>query len=895
MAQKVYLNYKKLQQELFNRTEGYATSVRKHYLSAFTEIIDLVKGTELEDGVPFSFSEYGYTDQVQPILRRLYSQVYQTIRGGVNAEWLKSNEHTDELIKAVFGKNAVEDNHFAKYFQRNQAAMDAFFARKSADGGLNLSQRVWKYTGEYKEELENTLDLAIGEGTPAMKLAAKVKQYLNDPDRYYRRFRYKVGEDENGKPIYGLKWKRRVFDKETGTYSWIDDKPSKYSPGKGVYRSSARNAQRLARSETNMAYRTADYDRWQQLDFVIGVEIKLSNNHPEPDICDDLKGIYPKDFKWTGWHPNCRCYMQPVLASQTEVDKMTENILDGEDPKEGVICSGEVKKMPEEFNQWLQDNQERMEAAKERGTLPYFVRDNEARVDEALNWKPGMTPKEIAEQRHAARTAEQIETIKKAWELRKEAISLGDSVLKDLDGISDIDTTDLQQQLNTAHYQDALKQAQQLKHYVDDLNNLEYVDNGLALAKQYSYGEIKGCDEAVAAKLQAWAEKSFYKDWNDCPLDFKQKKLHFEVFEYYGKNLNGAQGKYKTWQVAEKAYTKQLKIVEDELWWNYQKSQQVLYAEFAKSTTSVVYKSALADLNKAIVAQDKEAAEQAIAALEKKKASLEKGAATRARNKAGSNPGAVTFEDDAYTKARKDNALWQNEKDSSGYYRRDKGDDYFRPKAEREWSAWDENQREVAFLYTDGSSYINEPLYTRYYSTKYGVRGEIRDSWKDINTLTDMIDKCEPLSRDVWLNRGQDSGAFLGQFGVSLSDYIHSPSQLVGKEGVNKPFTSCAHSKSWGFVGNGKEATNSFGNVTLNIYCPKGTKCIYTEPYSRFGSKQSMGYKWDGKEKVDVRNEVEVILQRGAKFRITKAEYKSGHWFIDVDLIGQPELVAGVS
>lgn len=76
--------------------------------------------------------------------------------------------------------------------------MDAFFARKSGDGGLNLSQKVWRYTGMFRDELENTLDLAIGEGVPANRLAAQIKKYLQDPDKFYRRFRIKVGEDENG-------------------------------------------------------------------------------------------------------------------------------------------------------------------------------------------------------------------------------------------------------------------------------------------------------------------------------------------------------------------------------------------------------------------------------------------------------------------------------------------------------------------------------------------------------------------------------------------------------------------------------------------------------------------------------------------------------------------------
>ena len=389
---KKYLSGKDLQKALFLRTEGYAANVRTIYQNAFTEIIDIVKGTYLVDGKPFSFSEYGYTDEVQPILRRMYSQTYQTIRGGVQKEWMFASENNDELVKSVFGEHSIEDHHFARYFLRNREAMDAFFARKTE--GLSLSQKVWNYTGQFKSELESTLDLAIGEGTPANRLASTIQQYLNEPDRWYRRFRVKIGEDEDGNPIYGRKWKRRVFNAEDGIYQWIDDDPKHYHPGRGVYRSSYRNAQRLARTETNIAYRTADYDRWQGLDFVVGVEIKLSNNHPEPDICDELKGVYPKDFKWVGWHPNCRCYMVPVIAPQDDIDKMLEAIMDGEDPGSlSVEPTNMVEDVPERFTRWLKDpkTQERMEKAEIKGTMPYFIKDNQKIINKALH---GLSPEE---------------------------------------------------------------------------------------------------------------------------------------------------------------------------------------------------------------------------------------------------------------------------------------------------------------------------------------------------------------------------------------------------------------------------------------------------------------------------------------------------------------------
>jgi hypothetical protein len=377
-----YVNTNQWQKELFARTEGYADNVRKLYDSNLTEIIDLVRGTELEDGKPFSFAEYGYEDQVNKILRKLYASVYKEIRKDATQEWQLSDLNNDTLVKGVFGADALSDHHFLRFFGRNKDAMDAFLDRKGAKDGLNLSQRVWDYTKQHKTNLEDSLDLAIGEGTPANSLASKITQYLREPDRVYKRFRIRTGTNEDGTPKYGSILKRRTFDKETGLYKWVDEPKSAYKPGTGVYRSSYRNAQRLARTETNIAYRTADYERWQQLDFVIGIEIRLSNNHPYTDICDFNQGVYPKTFKWTGWHSNCRCYQVSKLASPEEIDEMMNKIMDGEDT---FGIAQQIDTYPKEYIQWIRTNASRIVQAEKRGTLPYFIRDNKRITDAIIN------------------------------------------------------------------------------------------------------------------------------------------------------------------------------------------------------------------------------------------------------------------------------------------------------------------------------------------------------------------------------------------------------------------------------------------------------------------------------------------------------------------------------
>ena len=92
---------------------------------------------------------------------------------------------------------------------------------------------------------------------------------------------------------------------------------------------------------------------------------------PFTDICDKLKGRYPKDFKFTGWHPHCRCRAVTILKTDDEIAEDTRRILDGE-PLDGNSVN-RVDDVPGGFKQWLKDNEER---AKRSYSVPYFIKDN---------------------------------------------------------------------------------------------------------------------------------------------------------------------------------------------------------------------------------------------------------------------------------------------------------------------------------------------------------------------------------------------------------------------------------------------------------------------------------------------------------------------------------------
>ena len=361
---------------------------------------------DLPDDRIFSFDDYPKTlKQVERLLDALHSSVQATVTDGIRLGWSLADDKNDALVRRVFGKGAdsLTPAQQQIYLARNADALEAFIARKTA--GLNLSDRVWRYTNAFRSEIEMGLDLGIRSGLPASQMARELKKYLQYPDKLFRRVRDKHGM---------LKLSKAA---------------AAFHPGRGVYRSSYKNARRLAATETNIAYRTADHERWQQLDFVVGIEVKMSGNHTclgrdgkmheLTDICDDLAGKYPKNFKFTGWHPLCRCFATPIMKTDKEMAEENRRFMRGEEPLPSSNSVNCVKEYPPAFKEWVGKNAGRIEAAEQRGKLPYFIADNKRTVDRFLGRVPSMTPLEAAAQRHANRTAEQSSAIQQRWNDRR--------------------------------------------------------------------------------------------------------------------------------------------------------------------------------------------------------------------------------------------------------------------------------------------------------------------------------------------------------------------------------------------------------------------------------------------------------------------------------------------
>ena len=337
----------------YRTTEQYAAAVQALFDRATLAMAKSAARRKIDPDKPFSFDDYPEVKaELKKIVGQLATQLQTTIESGSKNQWLFACEKNDGFIASIMDTSKLSKARLKKMQDRNLDALSTFQARKVA--GMDLSQRVWRYVGQYRDQLETALDVGLGEGRSAQALARDVKKNLREPDRLFRRVRDKRGN--------------LVLSKAARAFH----------PGQGVYRSSVKNAQRLTRSEINMAYRESDFLRWQQLDFVVGFEIHRSNHEPlcKCKMCDRLQGRYPKTFKFKGWHPQCMCYAVPILMDEETFD---ENELG--DLKAALYGTEYKKKqaknvvvdVPDGFKEWVAEN---MEASAGWASTPYFIKDN---------------------------------------------------------------------------------------------------------------------------------------------------------------------------------------------------------------------------------------------------------------------------------------------------------------------------------------------------------------------------------------------------------------------------------------------------------------------------------------------------------------------------------------
>lgn len=314
------IDYLQQIERLFYQWVGFSVS-----LALKTDFRELVTSTL------FAFAATKKGKAFDKELARFSNQLDQIIKQGITKEWAFANLKQDKLLR----------EELTKY--QNLEALETFKKRKIKD--FTVSNRVWDIAKKAQSEIELALSVSLEEGKSAVQLSREVRNLLNNPTALFRRVRDKYGN--------------LVLSKNA----------QNYHPGQGVYRSAYKNALRLASNEINVAYKSADWLRIQQNPDVVGFEVRLSPQHKVYDMCDELKGKYPKSFKFHGWHVGCKCHIVTILKTDEELIK--ELKADETLPPES--SSNYVGDVPNNYKQWVTDNKDRFKNWK---TKPYFIEGN---------------------------------------------------------------------------------------------------------------------------------------------------------------------------------------------------------------------------------------------------------------------------------------------------------------------------------------------------------------------------------------------------------------------------------------------------------------------------------------------------------------------------------------
>jgi len=323
----------------------------------YAECVDEIARLGLHTGfdadnaiIPFSFNEYpSLKKKVNSLLKELSAGITAEIWGGIKDSFELSNEKNTAYIKDLTDGYDLPKPVLSKLLPRTEEALAAYQKRKI--DGMSLSDKVWSITETAKSDFELAIDIGITDGRSASELSRDIRGYLRSPDKLFRRIRDKYGNLQ------------------------LSRSAANYHPGQGVYRSSYKNALRMTGTEINMAYRKADSDAWKNNPLVMGFEVRTSNNHPVEDICDELRGRYPKDFVFMGWHPACRCYAVPISPNQEEFNKYIDGLLNG-DGVNDFSFSDEIENPPKGFNTWTSLNEGRIRRMEQKGTTPQWIKDN---------------------------------------------------------------------------------------------------------------------------------------------------------------------------------------------------------------------------------------------------------------------------------------------------------------------------------------------------------------------------------------------------------------------------------------------------------------------------------------------------------------------------------------
>ena len=280
--------------------------------------------------------------------------------------------------------------------------------------------------------------------------------------------------------------------------------------------------------------------------------------------------MYPKEFKFVGWHPQCRCIATAITKTDAEADEDFRRRLRGEEPADPRDSENYVGEMPDNFKTWMEENAERLENAR---SMPYFIRDNFKDGDptQGLRWmvstpsvddEPRLTAQQIAERRHAQRDDD---AVIERWQTRQMLNLMDDLNAGLLPSTSSGAIDTIKDSIALGDYDDArrrisLLQAAARRHAartLDDIRRIqdmadvrrygqEYVDHVHELEKKLGMkrGKRMTMDEADMQNANPFYSKGreYQVNCATCTPTYVLRTMGFDVTA--GANVAGTQVSY---------------------------------------------------------------------------------------------------------------------------------------------------------------------------------------------------------------------------------------------------------------------------------------------------------------------------------------------------------------
>lgn len=807
----------------FSSVEKKAKEVQAMLDNLVSDIVKnaLLSSSGTSDGI-FSFDKHPRLKRYfDSIVKQVAQKMVRVIDDQTKDSWARGSKKAIDAVIPTLRNNSVLLKAVKNSSEINLNALQSFQKRKA--NGMNLSDRVWNITKTFKQEMEFALDLSIAEGKSAQDISKEVRKLLKNPNKASMMVRDK----------HGNKTMKKLEN--------------------GVYQSSYKNAMRLARTENNIAYHTSTNDKYDEFDFVVGIEVRLSNNLAHCPFCQSMAGKYPKDFKFTGWHPQCRCTTIPILKTPEEMQEDNDSLAQGKEVSSSSV--NEVKVPNKNFMDYISLNKARIEGLKSK---PYFYQDNMKYVN--------LKEKKVK----AEKTEEQKKKIQEKWDKRK---ALHKGWISDYQSLksellqfpNDFDTSSLDKLFKEYKLIDLVSETNIKKI---DLVSLKNKIKGLekSISGAESFVKEHGLEKVLEAKNSAELK---IKSFDNLGIDDKIKKLKFEI-KWVEDNK-----KYPTWNVAHGIYKKELSKTEFSKSVNESKNLFEEIKAKGKGWKAQKYKDLIKDVDDKILSVNAELLDfTQIAELNKsiKKLSdytdetvAKKLALASKPKKVKGVKSAENFDEvidfDELPKSVIDDLIDKFEKQSLSVK---EVDSLLRSETKEYWKTISEKERVVLTKYTETYNYLNEPLRN---FTYYGEASKKKDFVKDMPLLTEALSKYR-LKDNLVVRRGTNDFP-IESLGKKLSNLE------VGDVFNDGAFLSTAVHKTKGFE----------RNYELVVVYPKGAMGVYAEPFSKYNDGY-FSYKsniWNGLEDVGIGGEQEWIGQRGSRFKVIK---KSGNK-IFLQVIGQ--------